>query len=156
MQKQQPEKAKPPKAATNGGFKVKPNSHRTDICMKTNTQQAARQGAPNFGQMVALAMEKAEHDLKGLLEARAQDDRWSDDDVSVDLSIELAFDHLKQMKNAEFKSKDDFCWEWYKVGAAVKQSCKLFTRKDCFYYRSLERTSSMFENVADLVQFVGA
>lgn len=156
MQKQQPEKAKPPKAATNGGFKVKPNSDRTDICMKTNTQHIAKQAAPNVGQMVALAMEKAEHDLKGLLEARAQDDRWSDEDVDVDFSVELAYSHVLRMKEMEFKSKDDFCLEWYKVGAAVNQGRKLFTRKDCFYFRSLDRTASMFENVAELVQFVEA
>ena len=121
--------------------------------MKTSTSKATPQDLPTFQQMVALAITKAEMDLKCLINIRCTDDRWSDDDNDTDFAVELAASHVEQMKGMKFETGVEFDLEWYKAAGALNLASKAFSREDCVYARFLSSTCKMFEHMATLVEF---
>lgn len=121
--------------------------------MKTSTLKATPQDLPTFQQMVALAITKAEMDLKCLINIRCTDDRWSDDDNDTDFAVELAASHVEQMKGMKFETSVEFDLEWYKAAGALNLASKAFSREDCVYARFLSSTCKMFEHMAILVEF---
>lgn len=103
--------------------------------------------------MAALALEVAEHELKGLETTRANDEHWDDADIFTDMSVELALNHVQRMKTQGFGPVDDFCWELSKAGAPLSLAVDSFSRKDCMYMRRLHAAVHMFEKLTELVRF---
>ena len=124
--------------------------------MKTSTSKTAQQALPTFGQMVALALVKAEQELQSLCRVRCNDEHWDEADVDVDYSIELAAAHIDRMKTMEFVNCHDFDAEWFKAGGALNMACKCFLRTDCVYARHLAHTAAMFEHMSSMIEFASS
>lgn len=128
--------------------------------MKANTQPKAAAtpaALPSFQQMMALALEKTESDLRGLIRIRCNDEHWDEDaDVHVDFAVELALSHVERMKTMGFEESLGFCAEWFKVVGAVNLAHKSFSRNDCLYSRSLKSACCMLDQVMELVDYCGA
>ena len=127
--------------------------------IKVNTitkheQSATAPGQPTFQQMAALAITKAESDLKTICKIRCADERWNDDDVDVDNAVELALCQIQRMKEVEFADFGQFATNWYMAGAAINLGVKAFSRDDCAYKRFLTGASEMFGQMAEMVEFV--
>lgn len=131
---------------TTGKFEMNPTS-------KTKPNANA---LPSLQQVIRLVIVKAEHDLQHLMEIRCQDESWEDDDVDIDNASKLALWKIQSMKTMNFDSQDDFCESWYKVSAVINLVKKGFTRQDCWYARSLERTCRFFEQAPGIVEFADA
>lgn len=122
----------------------------------TAKQQVAQAPAaiPSFQQVVSLALSKAEHDLRSLVDIRCNDELWDEKlDVHVDFSVVLALSHLERLKGVVFKSSDDFTYEWFKIAGALNLGAQTFSRRDCAYYRMLSRSCRMFDEAAGLAEF---
>lgn len=125
--------------------------------MKDTTRpkaEASKAALPTFQQVIALALAKAEQNLRRLIEIRCNDERWADADVDVDFAVELALTHLERMKAMSFENYNGLDYEWFKVAAALKLGKKQFSRPDCNYSRTLESTCNMFDQMAELFEFV--
>lgn len=125
--------------------------------MKTSTQPkavASKEGLPTFQQVVALALGKAESNLRQLIEVRCNDEHWAEADTDVDFAVELALTHLERMKGMSFEGYTGFDYEWFKVASALNMSQRLFSRQDCWYRRHLVSTCEMFNQMAELIEFV--
>lgn len=109
---------------------------------------------PTFQQAVAMALAKAEKDLKNIINIRCADEHWRDEDVDVDCAVELALSHVQHMKAANFADFDHFSTDWYKAAAAVNLGLKVFSRNECSYMRSLADAGAMFRQTADMVEFL--
>ena len=109
---------------------------------------------PTFQQAVAMALAKAEWDLKYIINTRRNDEQWDDNDVDVDYAVELALCHVQSMKAVAFADFDHFSTDWYKAAAAINLGIKIFSRNDCAYIRCLKCAGNMFQQTADMVEFV--
>ena len=104
--------------------------------------------------MIVFALEKADKDLRRLIEIRCGDEQWDDVDVHIDFAVELALTHCERMKSMSFNEFSDFAYEWHKLAAVVRLGKSLFSRSDCWYSSALESVCSMFEQMVSLVEFV--
>ena len=131
---------------------------KKDHDMDATPTRAAHKAAvarPTFEQMTALALDKAQDRLKRLIEIRLEDKQWSDDDEDVDFAVSLALEHLVRMKESPPRDLGDFCTRWSRAAAIVNLGCKTFSRQKCHYQWCLEDSRAMFDQLADLVEFVG-
>lgn len=120
----------------------------------TQPKAAATPGAlPTFHHVIALAITKADSDLRKIAGMRVSDEHWDDADVYVDFAIELALTHIECMKTMTFEEDGEFSYEWFKVAGAVNLGRAVFSRKDCAYFRMLEGACEMFDQLAELVEF---
>lgn len=151
----QAKKAKASASTSRKGSQVnKPVSSGEFEVNTTAKPNAAASTLPSFRQFITLALAKAEHELKVLIDIRCRDDDWSDDDVSVDNVTELALSQIQAMKGMDFNGSDDFYQHWFRVGAAMELAQKAFSRQGCVYANLLRSICSMFEQAFAFAEFV--
>lgn len=116
----------------------------------TKAQSAA---LPGVSQMIALALEMAEGNLRDLISIRCNDEHWDDADVDVDNVTELALAHIMRMKDEGLERSEEFEGQWFVVISAVNLAAKAFSRTDCRYARSLKQAVHVFSALAEAVEF---
>ncbi|MBB1651687.1 hypothetical protein A9976_19835 [Delftia sp. UME58] len=122
---------------------------------KPRARKAPAAARPTFEQISALALDKAEEDIKRLVSIRCADEHWLDADHDVDYAVELALSHIRAMRTTAFKDGAEFSLSWLKAGAAINLASRAFSRTGCAYERCLKDAGRMFAQLAELVEFVG-
>lgn len=110
---------------------------------------------PSRRQMIALVLSRVEDQLKDLMQLRENDDGWDDVDVDIDYTISLAHTQVQRMLATQFDHKQDgvdFGWPWLMVAASINMAVKLFSRRNCRYWRALNRLRDCFVPLHDLVE----
>lgn len=152
-------KGKSPAGCNRRDSQVNPNLYRTEFSMNATAKPRARKAPaaerPTFEQMMALVLDKAEDSLKRIIEIPREDQEWSDDDEDVDSAMSLALEQILHMREHPPRDLGDFCTRWSRAAAVVNLSCKTFSRQKCHYRWCLEDSRLMFDQLADLVEFVG-
>lgn len=119
----------------------------------TRGARKAPAARPTFEQISALALDKAEEDIKRLVSIRCADEHWLDADTDVDYAVELALSHIRAMRAITFKDGAEFGLSWLKAGAAINLASRAFSRTGCAYERFLKDAAHMFTQLAELVEF---
>lgn len=90
----------------------------------------------------------------GRFEIPRQYQEWSDEDEDIDSATSLALEQILQMKEHPPGDLGDFCARWARGAAVVNLGCKTFSRQRCHYRWCLEDSRAMFDQLADLLEFV--
>lgn len=104
-------------------------------------------------QLIALLLEKAEHDLRGIIRTRCEDDDWDEGDIDVDNATELALAQILRMRASPPLNRDAFLEDWYLIGSTINLAAKAFSRTDCLYQRHLDDARKFFELMPEVVEF---
>lgn len=148
MKKADRTKGNAPQAATGEAWKSE-----THQLSKESEMNSTPNTLPSLGQIICIAVAKAEADLKLLNEIRCNDPDWNDHDIDVDLATDLVLEKVRGMKATPFADASEFTTQWYIAKSALNLSCTVFSRKDCWYYRHLQKTCQLFEQLACIADF---
>lgn len=110
-------------------------------------------GWPAIGQMIALALGRAELELQDLIKTRGTDGDWDERDVDIECAVEMSLIHVQNMKDMGLLSSVDFDAEWFRARAPLALSLKTFSRPDSYYARRLDAVVKMFDEASNYVEF---
>lgn len=133
---------------------LRKKDHVMNATAKPRARKAPAAARPSFEQMLALVLDKAEDRLQRIIEIPREDQEWSDEDEDIDFAMSLALEQILQMKEHPPCDLGDFCTRWSRAAAVVNLGCKTFSRQRCHYRWCLEDSRAMFDQLADLVEFV--
>lgn len=107
---------------------------------------------PSREQLMALALDKAEDELRRLLKIRCEDDEWSDADVDVDNAVEVALHRVRELQTKAPLSLREFENSWHEIISVLNLSAKAFSRPDTYYLRTLNAVHEFFDVMIDLIE----
>lgn len=108
---------------------------------------------PTLRQTMLMALAIVQKSLEDLVDIRRKDEAWDDDDVDVDYAVGLALAHIKSLRANPPAGRNQFDHAWFMAAAAINLSVRVFSRTDCYYYRSLSGAKKRFEVLVAAVEF---